>query len=475
VLLLHLVAQAEPRPKVVAVHIDHGLRGDEGFEDAAFCARLCGRLQVPFVRRALELDGDAPNLEARAREGRYALLAEEASRSAVRVVLTGHHQDDALETLLMRWMRGSALPGLAGLKARTTFGKGDRRIDVARPLLALRREEVRRLLRDHEIEWREDSSNKSPRFTRNRVRHGLLPQVEEVCGDQGLSNLRSFASAVEGLEEELAGRTAHLSWSPPLHAPALRSQRDAHVGGCLDRRSLSELAAPLQRRALWRLVSEGTGRAPSRALLELLQDDLAGGRLTCRSLPGGWSLHLRKSRLHLAPGLPRRAVVGPAPDQGQLQLPFHDLPPGPRREPRGRRLGLPGSVPLSDGRVISAEIVLVPSTRDVPHSEVEVELDAEGLTGELCVRTLQAGDRFHALGAPGSRPLTRFLADAGVPREERPRVPLVFAGDELVWVAGIRPCESRRVDARTTRRLRLRLEGAARPAPGRTQEAGPLF
>ena len=99
----------------------------------------------------------------------------------------------------------------------------------------------------------------------------------------------------------------------------------------------------------------------------------------------------------------------------------------------------------------------------------------EGLTGELCVRTLQAGDRFHALGAPGSRPLTRFLADAGVPREERPRVPLVFAGDELVWVAGIRPCESRRVDARTTRRLRLRLEGAARPAPGRTQEAGPLF
>ena len=472
-LLLHLVAQADPRPKIVAVHVDHGLRGDEGFEDAAFCARLCGRLQVPFVRRSLELNADASNLEARAREGRYALLAEEAGRSGVRVVLTGHHQDDALETLLMRWMRGSALPGLAGLKSRTTFGRGDQRIEVTRPLLTLRREEVRHLLSDRDIEWREDSSNKSPRFTRNRIRHGLLPQVEEVCGDEGLSNLRSFASAVESLERELAGRTAHLSWSPPLHAPALRSRKDAHLGGCLDRRSLEELAAPLQRRALWRLVSEGTGRAPSRALLELLQDDLAIGRRTRRSLPGGWSMHLRADRLHLAPGLPRSAVVSPAPDPGQLALPFHGRIE--IHEPEGRRLALPGSVPLSDGRVIFAELVEVSPSQDVPHSEVEVELDADSLPAELRVRTLEPGDRFHALGAPGSRQLTRFLADAGVPREERPRVPLVFAGDELIWVAGIRPCESRRVDARTTRRLRLHLEGAARPDQGRTVKAGPLF
>jgi tRNA(Ile)-lysidine synthase len=69
----------------------------------------------------------------------------------------------------------------------------------------------------------------------------------------------------------------------------------------------------------------------------------------------------------------------------------------------------------------------------------------------------QPGDRFHPLGAPGGKALSRFLADVGVPREDRDRVPLVFAGEELVWVAGIRPCESRRVRSDTEVRLRLAL------------------
>src|SRR6185369_17935129 len=76
---------------------------------------------------------------------------------------------------------------------------------------------------------------------------------------------------------------------------------------------------------------------------------------------------------------------------------------------------------------------------------------------DLWVRLPKAGDRFHALGAPGTKPLTRFLADVGIPREDRSRVPLVFAGDELVWVAGVRPSESARVGPRTEARLRLAL------------------
>ncbi|HUG53430.1 MAG TPA: tRNA lysidine(34) synthetase TilS, partial [Vicinamibacteria bacterium] len=118
VLLLHLLCASSDRPPVRAVHVDHDLRGPESREDALFCARLCRALGVPLALRRIALEPDGPSLEARARELRYSVLAEEARRVKCRTVLTGHHADDALETVLLRWIRGAPLPALAGLRAR---------------------------------------------------------------------------------------------------------------------------------------------------------------------------------------------------------------------------------------------------------------------------------------------------------------------------------------------------------------------
>ena len=81
-------------------------------------------------------------------------------------------------------------------------------------------------------------------------------------------------------------------------------------------------------------------------------------------------------------------------------------------------------------------------------------------TGFARRRFERPGDRFHGLGSPGHKPLRRFLADAGIPREERALVPVVTHGEEIVWIAGLRPSEARKVTSSTTRRLRLMLEGA---------------
>ncbi len=301
VYLLHLVAAARmqssvdgdgPHPKVLAVHVDHMLRGKESCEDSAFCARMCARLSVPFARRRADLGDEVSNLEARARKLRYGLLAEEAIGAGCHVILTGHHEDDALETLLLRWMRGSSLPGLAGLKAENILrpaSETSQPMRVVRPLLNLRREEVRHLLREAGIEWREDSSNGSPAHTRNRVRNQLLPRIESTCGPDGVENLRAFASAVEGLEDELATRTANLNWTP-----------NGPTGRQIARGSL-DLAHTLQRRALWRLLSEGTGRPPSHTLLAILQQDLVNQVQTRHTLPGGWHLDLAEDTLVLTP------------------------------------------------------------------------------------------------------------------------------------------------------------------------------
>ena len=486
VLLLQLLSAARERPRVTAVHVDHGLRGLESDLDALFCGRLCHELGVPLVVRRVELDPQGPSLEARAREVRYRALAREASRLRCPNLVTGHHADDGLETLLMRWIRGTALPGLACLRRNLELEIEGHRVRIARPLISMRREEVRRMLADRGLEWREDSSNRSPRFTRNRVRHVLLPEVTRLAGRGGVENLFAFGRAVEELERHLAGATAYLTWNPSPAAIATRSAAQAHLGGTLSRAGLMRLPTALRRRALWRLILEGTGAAPGRGLLELLQIDLRRGRCTRHALPRGWELQLRSASLDLAPPL---GVLDEATRRARAQasLPFPE-PEAPEASSRARsradrylpfgtpiaaRLPVPGSVVLPDGRRLLAERIVPGPQHELPRGRAEVELDVPA--GDLRVRWPRPGDRFHPLGAPGARPLARILSDAGIPRRERGRVPLLAAGDELVWVAGLRPSESARVSRETRARIRLRLAGAAPEieTPGETAARSP--
>jgi len=486
VLLLHLLAAARPRPELRVVHVHHGLRGAESDADQDFCQRLCASLGVPFVARRVALDPEKPGLEARARQARYHLLCAEARASGQAVILTGHHQDDVLETLLLRWIRGTHLAGLAGPRPRVVIpvgrgfdsgrpeGSDHSPLVLARPLVGLRREEVRRILSDRGLSWREDQSNQSARFTRNRVRHALLPTVREVCGAEGVENLRHFASAVSRLEGRLAGQTAHLSWRPQKHATAQPLENSGRQGGCLPRAALMRLPSALQRRALWRLLTEGTGQAPGRSLLALVLEDLQRGRCTRHTLPRCWTLTLRSGELQLCPP-PRSAqsegvwALAQGPHTHQLPLPFpSDRAPlrpsgscdlslfGLEERPR-LKLSVPGLVTLPDGRRLGAEFVVREPGARPPTGNLVVELDAAQLGDQLEVHFPQAGDRFRGLGAPGSKQLGRFLADAGEPREERAAVPHICADNEILWVAGVRPGERHRVRSGTGLRLRLSL------------------
>jgi tRNA(Ile)-lysidine synthase len=458
VLLTHLVWSAVPRPPMVCIHVDHGLRGAEGLADASFCARLCQQLEIPFGARRVVLDPRANGLEARAREARYRALVEEARASGHTTILTGHHADDGLETLLMRWVRGTRREGLAGLRARRSFRFAPE-VSLVRPLLSLRRQEVRRMLRGAGLGWREDSSNLDSRFRRNQVRNELLPRIAELAGPVAVDNLFAFVGAVEKLEHSLRKATRHLKWAPPAFPLSPRGPEGRVLGGTLARGELMALSPALRRHALSQLLLGAIGRAPSRSLLDLILEDLEAGRCSRRSLPAGWSLWLRASQLHLEAPPAGAAVEGDRYASNQLELPFPALRnPETPREYRAL-LSLPGSVRLADGRRVSAELVARPPGSPVPRTPFEVELDAECLPlphrQGLTVRWARRGERFHPLGSSGSKALRRLLAEVGVARAERDRVPLVCSGEEIVWVCGVRPAQACRV--RPTTRLRLRL------------------
>lgn len=469
VLLLHWLRSAEETP-VTAVHVHHGLRGADADADAEFCRELCRSLDVPFRLRRADLNGARGSLEEAARNARYAALVEEARASRVRVLLTAHHADDALEGVLMRWVRGADLPGLRGPQPSGERLGGDGwRVRVVRPLLGMRREEVRQLLASAGFAWREDSSNDDPRFTRNRVRNQLLPRVAEITGASGVEHLRRFAQAVEQLEGELSARTAQLAWAPLPAVSATRRREDRSLGGALPRARLGSLPRALRRRALWRLLLEATQQAPSRALLDQLVSELDEPGCARHGIQGGWVVRLNRSSLELHPPL-EKLLAEPADGARQHSFGFGESGRTSRPSawissltapPGGFVLPAPGSVTLPDGRRILATLVPHDTARPIPRSPTLVELDARALPTSLRVRWPAPGERFHPLGCVGSRPLRRFLADAGVPARERRLVPLVFANDELMWVAGLRPAHPRRISETTSVRLRLELHSGS--------------
>ncbi len=442
VFLLHSLAAERPRRPLFALHVDHGLRGAESRADADFCADLCRELRVPFRSVELALDAGGGDLEGRARRERYRALCREAAGLGVSTVVTGHHADDALETLVLRWTRGSPLDGLSGPRAhlalapRSGLNPTDRGLRVVRPLLPLRKRDILRELAERGLDWRADSSNADMRFTRNRIRHAFLPAVAAYCGEDAIEHLLDFGRAVLTLEDALAEQTAHLAWTPATSEARLA------------RADLARLPRLLGRRALVRLLAEATGRVPGRRLLALLLADLASARVTRRVLPGGWTLVLGADELRLRPP----AALEPTRQRSVIQ----------ELERGELRIVLPGEVELGDGSSIAARLHEPPRDAPIPRHPFEVDLDASDGPREVSVRFARPGDRFHPLGAPGSKRLCRFLAEVGIPREERPRVPLVFADGELVWVAGVRPCDGRRVRPSTRRRLRLVSRAAGR-------------
>lgn len=429
--LLHVLSAAQPRPDILAVHVDHGLRAKESKADADFCRDACAQLGIPFALERVELDPNGGSLEAQARIARYAVLerlARGARGQKDRLVLTAHHADDALETLLWRWTRGSAAPGLRPPAVSgplpSPFAAD---LHLFRPLAHLRRADLRAWLEARAIPWREDSSNLDERHTRNRIRHGLLPVIQSIGGDAAIENLMAFGNEIEALETRLAQATAALNWEPLSGVEPRSGSSPRRPAGSIPRAQLACLPRALRRRGLWRLLHEGCDRAPGRQLLELLLDDLEAGRVRRHSLPGGASLHLRSDVLVLDF---EQASNGRHTDSPS----FHEVLP----------LVDGATFDLPDGRRMQLATL---DSKDFDPNPNVIEFDGGNLPTSLTLRQARPGDRFHALGAPGSRRLVRFLADRGVPRAARARALVLVDpnGGELVAVLGHGPSESVKV------------------------------
>jgi tRNA(Ile)-lysidine synthetase-like protein len=174
----------------LCLHVNHGWRGKQSDGDAQFVENWCRKQQFPFVCKTLT--AKVPRTEAAAREARWQFFFAMLKKRRITVLLLAHHADDLVETFLLQLLRGAGPDGLAGLQeSREMDG-----VKVLRPLLAFSKKELQSLAKHWRLAWREDASNRSDDYFRNRVRRQLLPYLQKLSGRDPLTVIRRTAQII---------------------------------------------------------------------------------------------------------------------------------------------------------------------------------------------------------------------------------------------------------------------------------------
>lgn len=231
-----------------ACHLNHGLRDAESDGDQRFCEELCARLQIPLITKKVniaEFSDKHESVEETARRVRYGFFRETLNTLGENAVLaTAHTANDNAETVLINAIRGTGLAGLCGIPPVRGLGE----FSVIRPLLGCTRTDVEKFLTEKDQSYVTDSTNLSEEYTRNKIRHRVLPEIAEI----NPSVLEVFGRMCKSLREDNAF----------LEETAERALTENRTGRGYNALELSKLPAPIRSRAVRRILMEG-GIEPS--------------------------------------------------------------------------------------------------------------------------------------------------------------------------------------------------------------------
>jgi tRNA(Ile)-lysidine synthase len=383
------------------LHVNHKLRGADSDADEAFVRALAAQHCLPFHTAALSpAEG---NTEQEARRLRYRFFLDCISQNLCDAVATGHTLDDQAETVLFRFLRGSGTAGLSGIRPATTDG-------IVRPLLTLRRDEIRAWLTAQDIPWREDISNTNLDFQRNRIRHNILPELAQL--NPSLPDVLASTAAWARDEEDYW--TAELDRLEPLYLrPAAGTVIPETV--IVDIEPFERLPTALQRRLLRRAIGQVRGDLRAigfhhvEAIRALMQTREGSGRIQLPDLDVFRSFgQLRLAPQHFDSRIERNFSVP---------------------------IMIPGKTNVPE-RLLSIDMEqFAPS--GVYNGDVNA-LDWAKCRGSLHLRNWRPGDQLERVDHPGAAVKIKTLfQEYRIPLWERRRWPVIVMDDssdaDIVW------------------------------------------
>jgi tRNA(Ile)-lysidine synthase len=372
--------------RVTALHLNYGLRPDSDADEAT-CRELTELLRIGLVVERPALPEG--NLQAAARDARYAAAERLRRDRDLDLIATGHTRTDLAETVIYRLATSPGRRALLGLRPR--------RGSVVRPLLSLSRDRVRALALEARLPFRDDPTNAEPLYARNRIRNEVLPVLGEIRPD------------AEGVIAETQAELAEESEVLERLAAEALAESGADAAGAIGRDALGALDPGVRRLALRRLAERAAGtRVPlgraRAAEIWRLAGEPEGGVV---ELGGGVDAHIEHGHV--------RFSAGPSP------------------EPEEATLTVPGACRFGSWEV-RAE--LEPGVPPVDGPDLAV-LDPSAIEGPLTVRSWREGDRMRPLGLDGTKSLQDLFTDRKVPRALRHTLPIVTSEGRIAWIAGV--------------------------------------
>lgn len=409
-----------------AVHVHHGLRGREADRDAAMVKEVCARDGVPleiryfFVeeyarREKLGVEEAGRLLRRKCFQEKKARLLEEKS-GEVRIALA-HHANDLAETMLHHMARGTGLRGLGAM--RPVEG------DVIRPFLCLERKEIEQYLKEQEIPYAEDSTNLSDHYTRNRIRHMILPLLEKEVNPRAAVHLGELAGIAASADAYLENCSKELR---------KRLTKPRQQGIFLSEEYEKE-AEILKMYLLRDILGEVAGQEKDLTQIHLHDILRLGEKQVGRKLDLPYGIQVNRTYGGLL--FLRTAAGGGTVEEVTLSVPGRTAVPGGALETR----------------------IFFAEGRKIPEKKYTKWLDYDKIKEKLTVRSRKTGD-YLVVNASGARKkLNRYFIDGKIPGEKRDEIPLVVSGSEVLWILGGRINENYKVQAETRRILELKYEG----------------
>ena len=413
VCLLFLLSKYQKRRPfhLLGIHVNHGIRGQEALRDQEYAKKLCERLGVPFTVYTYSVPAIAQqekrSLEEAGRMVRRRAFEEKAASLGKKAVIAlAHHENDNAETVLHNLIRGTKAAGMGGIRPIQEIGEG---VAYIRPLLKVTREEIETYLRQQKIPWMTDSTNQELEYTRNRIRHRIIPEMEKI-NPKVVSHIAQAADTFQAIEEYLTGQADML----------YREYVEQRENGYWIRKELF-LEKELMQSYVIRMVLE---RAADK------KQDLTAFHVES-------ILSLGKGRTGASVSLPGGVLASQV--YGDLYV----------------RLPDSGEAPLKE-----LELEIFPwENQQIPEKTYTKWFDYDKIKSSLEIRHRKPGDFLTIADTGGRKKLKDYFIDCKIPREEREKVTLLAEGSHILWVVGYRISQYYKVTSQTKTVLKVHVKG----------------
>ncbi len=422
-LLMSLISLAQSRHlKLIVAHFNHGLRGAESDEDEEFCRSLAEKLELTFEteRMCQQTVPRGMSPEDYFRRERYTFLEKVAREHGANRIALGHHLQDQAETVLLNMLRGSGLEGLKGFVPMR-----DNRF--IRPLMEVTRKEIQEFLAESGMGYRDDSSNDSSVYLRNRIRRELIPFLKERFNPKIEESLARSAEILRREDSFLDQCIGEILASPYIQ----KKKGEASVSTEYFKTLHPALGFRLIRALLENLVpaDKGFSFVHIQSVVNLLSANSSGKRV---ALP--YSLCAER-------------------EYGRLTL---KLTSGSKIQNYRYIMSVPGIIDLKERHLILSLRRGTPDEIDFNRKNSSY-FDEDKIKEPLIVRNRQNGDWFEPLGTKGSQKIKKLFIDRKLPKNERKGIALITDRESVIWIENMHMSERVKVAAQTRNVLILEI------------------